>query len=139
MAKKKSKSNKKTYNRRVTPANASRRLPSYTLPPRSISLLRLTEDRRNWNPEGVTSPARSFSAPRHRLTLPKKPIKNAYKKFSPPIFSHPSTIAFKNPDSVLVCVRRRIRKEVLHAKRQTGKTGQRSPRMSDYSSISCRK
>lgn len=46
-------------------------------------------------------------------------------------------LRFEAPRNVLVCVRRKQRREVLHALRRTGK-GSRSRRMTINSSISCK-
>ena len=37
----------------------------------------------------------------------------------------------------LICARRQQRKEVLHAQRRTGKSGQRSPRYNQHSKLHC--
>lgn len=98
--------------------------------------LREFEDRRAWHPQGVTAPARSFSSTRHRLVLSNplplfvpRPIKTATRW---------TKIAFQGPKKVLVCVRRSIRKEVLHALHFTGRgSGGGKKRWSEYSSIHC--
>lgn len=46
-------------------------------------------------------------------------------------------LAFTAPAETLVCVRRSRRKEVLFAKKKTGKSGQRKPRRSAWSSYKC--
>lgn len=51
---------------------------------------------------------------------------------------HPSTLLFASPQSVSVCVRRGVRKEVLHAKNVAGKVGLRKPKMKPSSQISCK-
>lgn len=54
--------------------------------------------------------------------------------------SHPSfRFSFSNPRSVLVCVRRQRRREVLHALRVAGRRGLRGGRRSFSSAISCRR
>lgn len=49
----------------------------------------------------------------------------------------PYQIAFSAPAETLVCIRRKRRKEVLFAKRKTGKGGQRRPRRTPWSKIKC--
>lgn len=126
---------------------ASRRLPdlnSYVTPV-PYNRLRLYEDRRYWHPEGLYSPARSFSQSRHRLrhtTQPRPRGARLNKQYNPSrlnfgTLSH--RIGFRNPDRVLICVRRQQRREVLHARRKTGRRGQRRPRFNWYSKISCRR
>lgn len=49
-----------------------------------------------------------------------------------------AAIGFQNPPSVLICVRRQRRREVLHAIGAAG-TRVRRPTRNEYSSISCRR
>jgi len=130
---------------RVTIDNANRRLPldhnyrPLVSPIRSLRLQNF-EDRRRWHPLGIAAPAKSFSSPRHRLVLTESLGQSSVKKLNRnPFASLSSKISFKAPGSVLVCVRRRQRREVLHALRKAGKTGQKRPRRSEYSSISCKR
>lgn len=140
--------------RRVTNDNANRRLPPSTATSShrirsTAGGLRLFEDRRQWHPEGRNAPARSFSRSRHRLQAvdrnqpaprQKVPQKNL-DRFAH-LRSFPSQtralIAFQEPSKVLVCVRRKQRQEVLHAKGKAGKRGQKKPRYGPYSAISCK-
>lgn len=103
--------------------------------------LTLFEDRRQWHPEGIYAPARSFSQTRHRLVpvIGRSPIKQRPGRAWYPGFQGREVIAFRAPQKTLICVRRKIRKEVLHAFRKTGRGGQRSPKFNHYSSISCRR
>lgn len=108
--------------------------------------MRPIEDRRTWHPEGPARPARSFRQARHRLVW-TNPVRKSLPNFSSDpvnVFrslwrSVPYAIGFENPDSVLVCARRRIREQVLHAFRKTGRRGQKKPRFSFYSKISCKR
>lgn len=50
----------------------------------------------------------------------------------------PTQLQFANEAANLVCVRRKVRAQVLHAKRKTGRAGQRKQRKSRYRDISCR-
>jgi len=96
--------------------------------------LREYEDRRSFHPEGDYAPAKSFSQSRHRLTVKKLRQHRA----APSLKTYsPSFVAFEQPNKVLICVRRKIRKEVLHAFRKAGRSGQRRPRRSWFSAISC--
>lgn len=106
-------------------------LPSAVRSP-SRSLLRQIEDRRSFYPEPATRPALLFSGAKHSLiaSTPKKATKRAKSRV-------PSQVAFYAPSQVLVCVRRKRRKEVLHALRKTGKRGQRRPRRNSLSHIRC--
>lgn len=91
------------------------------------------EDRRVFHPQGVRRPAKSFLGNSHTLRAPEP---------SPAMLSKPRPyitpgVAFEDPNKVLVCVRRKRRREVLHAFNKTGKTGQKKPRQSYYSSVKC--
>lgn len=92
-------------------------------------LMGQTEDRRRWHPEGPRRPAASFSKPRHRLKAlaPKRPVLGV-----------PNAIGFANPTNVLVCVRRKIRKEVMHALGKAGRGGQRRPKFNFFSKVRCK-
>lgn len=142
----------------------NRRLPSPTRPrshlrlapsPSSYSnnFLRQIEDRRTFHPLGPYRPARSFTTSRHLLTVPRFTNRNLgpprpYVNVNQPIrdiqrrsrsTALPHQIGFERPDSVLVCVRRRQRREVLHALKKTGRAGQKRPRFTEYSTITCRR
>lgn len=100
--------------------------------------LSVYEDRRVYHPDPVR-PAAGFLGQRHRLVLPqvtKKPVGNGQRAS---FFQNRNRISFASPSSVLICVRRERRKEVLHALGKAGKRGQRKPRQSAYSDISCRR
>lgn len=110
------------------------------------------EDRRQWHPEGFYRPAASFSQARHRLELLDQPQRSPprhtnYQSWRTPyIRSNFSKhlayrIGFQQPDRVLICVRRSIRREVLHALKKTGKGrgAKKPPRFNYYSTISCRR
>jgi len=138
MTKSKSKKRDSYSNKR---RDTSRIANDFSLPfdmpsPRSMTYLSEIEDRRNYHPSGVTSPARSFSRPQHTLVTPgpKNPDRVGNSIRSSTL---PSAVAFQAPTKVLVCVRRHIRKEVLHALQKTGKSGQKRPRRSYYSDIHC--
>lgn len=141
---KKSKSKNQSSRRRViSNPNANRRLPPTLSLPRSIyqspsKALSQIEDRRTYHPEGDFRPAASFSKPRHRLEVPraKHPHRQNFQLAFRSVLNN-GRIAFKAPEKVLVCVRRQRRKEVLHALKKSGKTGQRKPRQSYLSSVTC--
>lgn len=135
--------NHKRQERRVTYANANRRLPLESLY-KSLKPLSLSkfEDRRQWHPLGASAPARSFNHTNHRLVVgyqyPRKRNNQTSRYWD--IRTYPtSKVAFNNPRGVLICVRRAIRSQVLHALGKTGKAGQKPPRYNMYSSISCKR
>lgn len=104
-------------------------LPSAVRSP-SRDLLRQIEDRRSFYPEPATRPALTFSGSSASIDahIPKKKANRNRV---------PTQFAFSAPGDVLVCVRRKRRKEVLHALRKTGKRGQRRPRRNRFSDIRC--
>ena len=130
--------------RRVASANAKRSLPSSyrdTLPRSTVfdvkNQLFLFEDRRSFNPESIYAPARSFSKTRHRLIIPrvaKAPARGRPKQLE--LFP-PAHIGFRAPEKVLICVRRKMRKEVMFATGKAGKAGQKKPRRNEYSEVHC--
>lgn len=95
---------------------------------------RAYEDRRQWHPDGDYRPARSYSRSRQQLKLsdPMDDLRDVWQ-------STRAVLAFSNPRDVLVCVRRKMRREVLHAFRKTGRGGgrKRPPRYNWFSKIKC--
>lgn len=135
---------------RVNYSNAKRSLPlsDFSIPsPKPIRFtikpLQAYEDRRQWNPEGRYAPARSFSKTRHRLMeVParKKEVRHentGLRPFSSNFLDPAYRIGFVEPDRVLICARRKIRREVMHATGNAGKRGQKLPRRNFYSKIKC--
>lgn len=104
--------------------------------------LRTFEDRRTFHPEGPIRPALRFSGVparlrlRRSLTRRSRPQKN-FSGLRPE--SGRSLVAFRDPDRVLICVRRKMRREVLFAKRKTGRGGQKPPKYSWFSKVTCRR
>lgn len=141
MAKSKNRSNSR--GRRVILNNANNLLLPAPMPLNRVSMqglktlpsLSVYEDRRSYHPIGLNAPARSFSRSRHRLKVSHAAPRSKALS-SPTTFT--SHIAFQSPSRVLVCVRRQRRKEVIHALGKSGRSGQRRPRRSEYSSISCK-
>lgn len=86
------------------------------------------EDRRTYHPD-VYRPVRSTRVPRHRLIVPARAQKAARPAR---LFS----VGFRNPSELLVCVRRKVRREVLLAKGRGG-GGHRRPRRNAYSDVRC--
>lgn len=129
--------------RRDTSAIASDRLRSllaFSLPRRSGPTLLEVEDRRQFNP-GVLR-ARTISTrpavTSMRAPPPRKPARGkARRRKVPSLFRGPEIHAFEIPRSTLVCVRRAVRKEVLHAKRKAGKAVRR-PKRNALSAVSCK-
>lgn len=118
--------------RRDLPGIASRqliRLPLLFSPARSGQELRVLEDRRVTHLD-TFRPART--ARRWTAPVVVAPAKKALRRA--PLLSG---LRFKAPKQVLICVRRGIRKEVLHAKKVAGRRGLKKPRRSAFSGVSC--
>lgn len=118
-------------------------LPIANSLPDTLPSLRHFEDRRYYFPVKSVEPIRSFGYNSSRIVLRQKPkvlrssvvsVKPTQKRRNRPVVG----FSFSAPREVLICVRRKIRKQVLHALRKTGKVGQRRPRRGFYSSVSCR-
>lgn len=139
--------------RRENTQFANRRLPLRTLLPSSpystasldaaIRTLREIEDRREWHPEGIRRPARSINQSRHRLvslsTSVPRPNRDAFASLRTLSPQRAAIVAFSQPETVATCVRRKQRQEILHAKRKTGKSGQKKPRWTEYSRVACKR
>lgn len=110
--------------------------------------LKAIEDRRTWHPERENRPARSYYEHFHRLVYQARKIRSHVRTAMDPSRllrraawnQVPHQVAFRNPQSVLVCVRRKMRREVLHALRKTGSgSGRKKPKRNWTSGISCTK
>lgn len=124
--------------RRVAFRNANQRLIGrVTLP-----ALNLFEDRRLFHPEQDYRPALNLLGRQHRLVVPaavkQPPLNRRSAALSAVRDSVPHRVSFEAPSSVLVCVRRQRRKEVLHALNKTGSgVSRRRPRRNWLSNVSC--
>jgi len=83
------------------------------------------EDRRRYNPNRQHAPAAAARSGDRRLT----PV-------PPP--GALSRINFAKPNNVAICVRRKIRKEVIHAKRIAGKRGLAGGKWNWHSKVGCK-
>lgn len=107
--------------------------PNLFLFPR-LSLLSLIEDRRLYDPSHDYRRARGLSRLDQSVVVakPRSRVVGSRRGFVGDVFS------FKDAKRVAVCLRRKERREVMFAKRKTGK-GSRAPRRRNYySSVSCR-
>lgn len=88
-------------------------------------------DRRLFHPAGVLRPAAAVIRSARRLV----PARKALPSRSRPTI--PERIGFAVPKKVMICVRRKQRREVIHAKRLQGKgAGSRKSR-NLWSAVSC--
>jgi len=145
-----SRSNNRRKARRDNYPIANPRLPRFSIDP--VPYLSQYEDRRTFHPDSNYRPIRSFNGYTTVLTdnLPRKVITSQRRSVSRSQsrdlrqystfrdVSSRGTFRFDQPSKVLACVRRRIREEVLHAFRKTGRTGQSRPRYNELSRIRCK-
>lgn len=94
------------------------------------------DDRRTFDFEPATRPARLFTGSTASVTVTPTQPQKQNQKLTRPNFNR-AQLAFSMPGETLICIRRKRRKEVLFAKRKTGKGGQRRPRRSAYSDTKC--
>lgn len=125
---------RKSETRRDAFAIASGRSPLLASfdPLRSGLDLLAVEDRRRFTP-GLSKPRTVRQVARVLMALPGK-------KRRPPkaAFSVPEVHAFALPKTTAICVRRAIRKEVIHAKGRAGNKVRR-PKRNQFSRVSCRR
>lgn len=113
--------------------------PAITLSPSNYTNLLEVQDNRAYYPEDFR-PALDIAGRPHTLQSPSPKKTKLNKDRFASLRAFPSSrVQFTNSQNVLLCVRRKRRKEVLHALKKTGrgKRKQRRPRRSRYSSISC--
>ena len=118
----------KTKRRRDPKTIANRRLPVSYSPTRvtPTTILRQIEDRRLFNPTRSYSAPATLSFTKARIQYLESPAARKQAFRADPMaylrrlggYVTPK-VAFKDPSSVLICVRRQIRKEVLHAFKKT--------------------
>lgn len=105
---------------------------------RSLSKsLSLVEDRRHFHPAGDFRPARSRRSANHRLDAADRRLRSPVPVWKSE--SIPSRVVFHAPKSVLICVRRNRRREVLFASGGASKRHKRRPRRNWFSAVSCRR
>lgn len=124
-------------------------LPLTPMAPFSLPLL---EDRRQFHPEGPVRPPRSFdhystvkihepknrsAAKRTRTYSPSSDLWDNPRKSTRNRRAASQEIGFSAPDRVAICIRRKRRREVLHALRKTGRGGRVRRRLNHYSKIRC--
>lgn len=102
--------------------------------PRISSDFTRVQDTRLFHPKKVLQYVENIplyrTAPKPRIVARRSQVFTASR-------SPATRLQFSSPFRVLVCVRRKIRKEVLHAFRKTGKGGQKRPLRTRYRDISC--
>lgn len=95
------------------------------------------EDRRHWRPDDGLAPARTFTG-RPAGIKASAPRAHRGRGFFPRLEYPSFGVSFSAPWKVLVCVRRKVRREVLHALRFVGKgTGGGRHRRNQWSGVRC--
>lgn len=132
-------SSKKSYQRpqvrRALPNPNANRLRLHNLPVRPVSpivrpSLNLFEDRRTFHPNRFARPAISIGKRADtKLVVPPDPLKSVQR------LNH--VVGFKVPRRVVICVRRKIRKEVIHAIGAGGSKNLRKPHKNEFSKVKC--
>lgn len=119
-------------------SNAFRALPSRPLfSVRRPVNLSLYEDRRVFHPERAYRPALSFSRKSSAVVKLRQPTSVAKKRVVPFRWKLPDVLAFTNPVKVLLCVRRKERREVILAKNLHRKGAGGSKHRNWWSDIKC--
>ena len=112
--------------------------------PRVRTLLQELEDRREWHPEGASRPARGLASPRHRLRWVARAsergtsggVSRGFLDVS--MSSVPIGVGFVAPKQVAICIRRKQRREVIHALGKAGRgVRRRKPTRNFYSEVIC--
>jgi len=99
-------------------------------PHQTLNLIK--EDRREYHPSRPLRPAAAIRRVHARL-LPK-----SVDRFGKAIRALPYGVRFAMPRNVAICIRRRIRKEVLHAIKRAGSASGRSrKRRNQWSNVTC--
>nr|QJB20432.1 MAG: hypothetical protein [Microvirus sp.] len=89
-----------------------------------LSSLSVVEDRRTFHPLRWLRPAGVIKSVRSRSLIIPRAAQAARNRFAVPA-------------DVAICVRRKQRREVLHALNKAGRGGQRKPRFNRFSSVRC--
>lgn len=113
----------------------TRRSPLFDFTPWELEA---PQDLREWHPDPAGSLPRTVTGQRARLVV-HPPGKRASGR-SRPFQAHspvPHAIGFHAPHRVWICIRRRIRKQVLHAFGIAGSRGLRRPRRNQWSGVFC--
>lgn len=101
-------------------------LPSVTL--------KTFEDRRTSHPLGKNRPAFALPKSAGRIVVKDNPGRT---KPTYPGAQTKARLSFADPTRVAICVRRKTRREVLHALKLTRKGAGSSKRLTSYSGVSC--
>lgn len=128
---------------RATKANALQAERGFSPPTATPRVLRLQPlvwpnalaDGRQWHPAGASRPLPATRAVASQVVAKRPAIRGARARGRAPR-SH--QLFFRSPPEVLLCKRRKERREVLFAKKRTGKGSRSDRRFNQLSKIGCR-
>lgn len=126
--------------------------PSYLLRARS-SPLSLYEDRRLWHPLGANAWPRSITSSDPRIVefptprpdiwrkigtypkpgLPWKKMARESQKYAPVT----TKLTWEDPYKMIICLKRKARREIMNALGMAGKTGFKKPKYTQFSYVKC--
>lgn len=95
----------------------------------------LLGDGRLFHPDPLEAPRTVSGTPARVRVLPRRSSSATAR--SDPFLAFRDRLTFRTPDRVALCVRRKQRRQVLHALRRTGR-GNRPPRRNAWSNVSCK-
>lgn len=114
-----------------------------SLPLQRKSILTQIEDRRAYHPEGETRTPKKITGIPSRVVVnrPRSLRDGRGLSFYDRVTAIPAVpvgLSFQDSTRVILCTRRKMRKEVLHAKGVAGTKGLKPPRFNYWSKISCK-
>lgn len=104
------------------------------LPSRPAVALRAVEDRRHFHPDQAYRPALGFSRRDQSRVVLRNPTKVA-KRYNRLVI--PDVFGFRAPNYVAICIRRKIRKEVIHALKLEKRGAGGAKRRNFWSGVKC--
>lgn len=112
----------------------------FTVP--TLSVLRQIEDRRDYHPSGPKRAARTLLGTTAKVKRVPTILRKGTNRLLKSVQSASGVlgrdkVAFQMPERVVVCVRRKVRREVLFAKRATGKGSRSFKRRNEWSEVKC--
>lgn len=119
---------------------------------RPVLPLHMYEDRRLWHPEGAAAYPVSMVSKTPRIMDQSEIDPDVWRRIHKPLRSIPWTKmaresmhlapattvwGWDNPSKMIICLKRKIRREIMHAFGMSGKTGFKKPRFTQFSYVRC--
>lgn len=115
------------------------------------------EDRRLWHPDGVYAWPKSKVEKYPRITLGSEYIPGPYEPYWAPRYPDPrrsinwpdmarksirlapatNQWSWEDPYKMIICLKRKMRREIMHALHLAGKTGFKKPKYTQFSYVRC--